>query len=348
VKKQQRQQVVVLINTGDIDMNVLKPLLGVVLSSIMALSAHAQQAAITLHGASQFGDDHAFTKTMVKFEELVKKYYGKPVNFVLHKNSELGLEKDYFAYMNQGKAVDFAIVSPAHMSTFSRAAPFIDAPFLFSDLNHWNKVLDQDVLKPIADEVEQKAEVKLIGYAGGGVRNIFSNKSAGNMAELRNLKIRVQGAPIWSRTFGAVGMTPTVIAYNEVYNAIQNGVIQAGENEAAGVEAMKFFEVAPNILMTRHAITIRPLCFSVKTLKRLPADLQAAILRAGKEAGAFGRQIESSEDQAKLDKYAREGKLKQVPFTQRAEMQRLAEPVMAAYAKEVGADAIYARINALK
>ena len=53
-------------------MKILKPLLGVVLSSVMALSAHAQQAAITLHGASQFGDDHAFTKTMVKFEELVK------------------------------------------------------------------------------------------------------------------------------------------------------------------------------------------------------------------------------------------------------------------------------------
>jgi TRAP-type C4-dicarboxylate transport system substrate-binding protein len=341
-------EVVVPINTGDKEMKVLKPLLGVVLSSIMALSAHAQQAAITLHGASQFGDDHAFTKTMVKFEELVKKYYGKPVNFVLHKNSELGLEKDYFAYMNQGKAVDFAIVSPAHMSTFSKAAPFIDAPFLFSDLNHWNKVLDQDILKPIADEVEQKAEVKLIGYAGGGVRNIFSNKSAGNLADLKNLKVRVQGAPIWSRTFGAVGMTPTVIAYNEVYNAIQNGVINAGENEAAGVEAMKFFEVAPNILMTRHAITIRPLCFSVKTLKKLPADLQAAIVKAGKEAGAFGRQIESSEDQAKLDKYAKEGKLKQVPFSQRAEMQKLVDPVMAAYAKEVGADAIYAKINSMK
>jgi TRAP-type C4-dicarboxylate transport system substrate-binding protein len=329
-------------------MKVLKPLLGLVLSSIMALSAHAQQAAITLHGASQFGDDHAFTKTMVKFEELVKKYYGKPVNFVLHKNSELGLEKDYFAYMNQGKAVDFAIVSPAHMSTFSKAAPFIDAPFLFSDLNHWNKVLDQDILKPIADEVEQKAEVKLIGYAGGGVRNIFSNKTAGNLADLKNLKVRVQGAPIWSRTFGAVGMTPTVIAYNEVYNAIQNGVINAGENEAAGVEAMKFFEVAPNILMTRHAITIRPLCFSVKTLKKLPADLQAAIVKAGKEAGAFGRQIESSEDQAKLDKYAKEGKLKQVPFAQRAEMQKLVDPFMSAYAKEVGADAIYAKINSMK
>lgn len=329
-------------------MKLLKPLIGAVLSSVLAFSAVAQQAPITLHGASQFGDDHAFTKAMVKFEELVKKYYGKPVNFVLHKNSELGLEKDYFAYMNQGKAVDYAIVSPAHMSTFSKAAPFIDAPFLFSDLTHWNKVLDQDVLKPIADEVEEKAEVKLIGYAGGGVRNIFSNKTAGNLADLKNLKVRVQGAPIWSRTFNAVGMAPTVIAYNEVYNAIQNSVINAGENEAAGVEAMKFYEVAPNILMTRHAITIRPLCFSVKTLKKLPVDLQAAIIKAGKEAGAYGRQIESSEDQAKLDKYAKEGKLKQVPFSQRAEMQKLVDPVMVAYAKEVGADAIYAKINSLK
>ena len=101
----------------------------------------------------------------MKFEQLVKQYYGKPVNFVLHKNSELGLEKDYFAYMNQGVSVDYAIVSPAHMSTFSKAAPFIDAPFLFRDLAHWNKVLDGDVLKPVADEVSQKAEVMLIGYA---------------------------------------------------------------------------------------------------------------------------------------------------------------------------------------
>ena len=194
------------------------------------------QATITLQGASQFNDDHAFTKAMVKFEELVKQYYGKPVNFVLHKNSSLGLEKQYFEYMAQGRAVDYAIVSPAHMSTFSRAAPFIDAPFLFRDLSHWNKVLDQDLLKPVADEIAQKAEVMLIGYAGGGVRNIFSNKPATTLAELKGLKVRVQGAPIWSRTFQAVGMAPTVIAYNEVYNAIQNGVINAGENEAAGVE----------------------------------------------------------------------------------------------------------------
>ena len=302
----------------------------------------------TWHGASQFNDDHAFTKALVKFEELVKKYSGKPVSFVLHKNSELGLEKDYFAYMNQGTAVDYAIVSPAHMSTFSRAAPFIDAPFIFRDLAHWNKVLDADLLKPIADEVAQKADVMLIGYAGGGTRNIFVNKPVRNLADMKGLKVRVQGAPIWSRTFAAVGMAPTVIAYNEIYNAIQNGVIAAGENEAAGVESMKFYEVGPNLSITEHAITIRPICFSGKTFKSLDKNMQAAVLRAGKEAGAYGRQVESGEDAQKLEALEKSGKLKRIAFTERAQMKKLVDPVIAAYAKEVGADEILAKINAIK
>jgi tripartite ATP-independent transporter DctP family solute receptor len=320
----------------------------VLLAALAAFSLSSWGQGLTLHGASQFNDDHAFTKAMAKFEELVKKYYGKPISFVLHKNSELGLEKQYFEYMAQGKAVDYAIVSPAHMSTFSKAAPFIDAPFLFRDLKHWNKVLDQDVLKPVADEIAQKADVMLIGYAGGGTRNIFVNKPVKNMQELKGLKVRVQGAPIWSRTFQAAGMAPTVIAYNEVYNAIQNGVIAAGENEAAGVEQMKFYEVAPHLSMTQHAITIRPLCFSGKTFKKLDKALQAAVLRAGKEAGAYGRQIESSEDEAKLVKMEKEGKLKRVPFAGRDQMKKLVDPVMLAYAKEIGAEKILAKINAIK
>ena len=317
-------------------------------AAAVAAGPAVAQAPITLNGASQFNDDHAFTKAMVKFEELVKQYYGKPINFVLHKNSQLGLEKQYFEYMAQGRAVDYAIVSPAHMSTFSKAAPFIDAPFLFRDLAHWNKVLDADILKPIADEIAQKADVMLIGYAGGGVRNVFANKPVRNLAEMKGLKVRVQGAPIWSRTFAAAGMAPTVIAYNEVYNAIQNGVIEAGENEAAGVEQMKFYEVGPNLNMTQHAITIRPLCFSGKTFKKLPADLQAAILKAGKEAGAYGRQIESSEDEAKLVALEKAGKLKRVPFADREQMKKLVDPVMAAYAKEIEADGILAKINAIQ
>ena len=320
--------------------------------AVAALASAAVQPAtaqtITLHGAVQFNDEHAFNRTLLKFEELTKKYYGKPVTFVLHRNSELGLEKEYFVYMNQGKGVDYAIVSPAHMSTFSRAAPFIDAPFLFRNLDYWNKVLDADLFKPIADEIAQKADVMLIGYAGGGTRNIFANRPVRNLADMRGLKVRVMGAPIWSRTFAAAGMSPSVIAYNEIYNAIQNGVISACDNEAAGVEQMKFYEVGPNLSMTEHSITIRPLCFSGKTFKTLPPDLQAAILKAGKEAGAYGRRLESHEDAAKLDAMEKAGKLKRIAFADRAQMKQLVDPVIEAYAKDVGADQILVKINALK
>jgi len=324
-------------------------LCGIAAATSLLASPHVvrAQAAITLNGASQFNDDHVFNRCMTRFEDLVKQYYRQPVNFVMHKNSALGLEKQFFEYMSAGRAVDYAIVSPAHMSTFSRAAPFIDAPFLFRDLAHWNQVLDQDLLKPVADEVERRARVALIGYAGGGVRNIFSNRPARNMAELRGLRVRVQGAPIWSRTFQAIGMAPQVIAYNEIYNAIQNNVIEAGENEAAGVEQMRFFEVGPNLLMTQHAITIRPLCFSVQTLARLPRELQDAIKRAGREAGVFGRVTESTEDEQKLVAMESAGRLRRIPFADRVQMNAAVSPIMATYAREIDADAIYTRINAL-
>src|SRR3982750_1078237 len=261
----------------------------------LAFAAQAQQP-ITLHGAVQFADDHPFNKALLRFEELVKKYYGKPVNFVLHRNSELGIEPDYFQYMSQGTSVDYGIVSPAHMSKFAKAAPLLDMPFLFRDLDHWNKVLDSDAFQSIVDDVSKKADVLIIGYAGGGTRNIFSKNPVRNMAELNGLTMRVMGAPIQTKMFDAVTAKPSVIAYNEIYNAIQSGVIQGAENEAAGIEQMKFYEVAPSLSMTQHAITVRPIAFSGKTYRRLPPDLQAAVIKAGKEAGKFGRDLESGGD----------------------------------------------------
>jgi tripartite ATP-independent transporter DctP family solute receptor len=321
-------------------------LLSVLGCFVLGASVCAQT--LTLHGAVQFADEHTFNKTLHKFEELTQKYYGKPINFVLHRNSELGSEKDYFAYLNQGISVDYAIVSPSHMSTFAKSAPLMDMPFLFRDVEQWRKVLDADILKPIADEVAKKADVMIIGYAGGGVRNLIVNKPVHDMAELKGLKMRVMGAPIQTQTFQTIGAAPSVIAYQEIYNAIQTGVIEAAENEALGVEQMKFYEVGPYISLTRHAITVRPICVSGKTFRRLPPDLQAAIVKAGKEAGEYGRNLESTEDRVRLDKLAKEGKVKLVEFTDRGQLLKLTEPVRLEYAKSVGAEAVFARINAIK
>jgi TRAP-type C4-dicarboxylate transport system substrate-binding protein len=314
----------------------------------LVLTAAAPAQTITLHGAVQFNDDHAFNKTLLKFEELTQKYYGMPVKFVLHRNSELGTEKDYFAYMSQGLSVDYAVVSPSHMSTFAKSAPLMDMPFLFRDLDHWDKVLSSNAFDPIVAEVLKRADVMILGYAGGGTRNLIVNKPVRNMQELKGLSVRVMGAPVQTKMFQAITTAPTVIAYTEIYNAIQTGVIQAAENEAAGLEQMKFYEVGPHISLTRHAITVRPLCVSGKTFRRLPKALQDAMVKAGREAGAYGRKLESSEDQARLQRLEKEGKLKTYAFADRDQLLRLAEPVKQMYAKEVGAEDVLARINAIK
>jgi len=319
-----------------------------VLAVLGLAAATAQAEEVTLIGAVQFDESHAFTKGLRKFEELAGECSGGTLKFDLHLNSELGLEKDYFEYMSQGISVDYAIVSPSHMSTFSQMAPLMDMPFLFRDLDHWNAVLEQDAIKPIADDVLANANVRLIGYAGGGTRNLIVNKPVTNMAELEGLPIRVMGAPIQTRIFEAINAAPSVIAYSEVYNAIQTGVIDAAENEAAGIEQMKFYEVGPEISLTQHAITVRPLAFSETTFQRLDAAQQQCVLDAGKAAGKFARDIESGQDAEKLAKMEADGLLKTHAFDERDKLLELAEPVKAAYAEELGATEVYQAISAVK
>jgi TRAP-type C4-dicarboxylate transport system substrate-binding protein len=310
------------------------------------LAAPAQ--AVTLVGAVQFDENHAFTKALREFERVAGECSGGSLEFDLHLNSELGLEKDYFENMSQGLAVDYAIVSPSHMSTVSPMAPLMDMPFLFRDLDHWNAVMEQDALKPLADDVLEKANVRLIGYAGGGTRNLIVNRPITNTEELAGLPMRVMGAPIQTRIFEAIGAAPSVIAYDEVYNAIQTGVIDGAENEAAGLEQMKFYEVGPEISLTQHAITVRPIAFANATFERLTPEEQACILEAGKAGGKLGRDTESGEDQAKLMGMQEAGLLETHEFTERDKLLELAAPVKRAYAEELGALEVLEAIEAVQ
>ncbi len=327
-------------------MRMLKTLtLGAMLAAGCALPAAAQT---TLVGAVQFDENHAFTKALREFEKEAGACSGGSLQFDLHLNSELGLEKDYFENMSQGIAVDYAIVSPSHMSTFSQMAPLMDMPFLFRDVDHWNAVMEQDALAPIAQDVLEKANVRLIGYAGGGTRQLIVNKPVTNMDELKGLPMRVMGAPIQTQIFEAIGAAPSVIAYDEVYNAIQTGVIDGAENEAAGIEQMKFYEVGPDISLTQHAITVRPIAFSNATFERLTPEEQDCVLKAGKAAGKLGRDIESSQDSAKLKAMEDAGLLKTFEFQDRDKLLELAAPVQKAYAEELGATEVLDQIQSIQ
>jgi len=306
-----------------------------VASTLLVSTASAD--AITLRGASMFDDQHAYTKTMMQFAELVEKAYEGEVDFDLRLNGELGDESDFVTFLQQGVAIDYTVMAPSNMASFAPSIPLMDMPFLFRDLEHWDAALASGVMAPLEAELLEKADIKIIGYTGGGVRNLASAAPIANMEELTGHKMRVMGAPIQAQIFSAINASPAAIAYNEVYNAIQTGVIGGFENEAASIQNLKFYEVAPHITLTRHAITVRPIVMSGKTFRKLPEALQAAVLEAGSEAGAYGRKLESSEDAIKLQQMSDAGQIVLQEFANRDQLLKLVVPVQDAYADELGA-----------
>ncbi|MGJ8646582.1 TRAP transporter substrate-binding protein [Marinomonas colpomeniae] len=319
-----------------LDKNLKKIVKATLIGAAFAALA-SPASATTLRGASMFDGNHTFTKTMVKFGELTNQYYKGDVEFDLRLNGELGVEKDYVTYLNQGIAIDYTILAPSNMARFAPSIPLMDMPFLFRDLDHWNTVLSSNILSPLEKELSDKADIVIVGYAGGGTRNLISNKKISNLQELSGHKMRVMGAPIQAQVFDAIGAAPSAIAYNEVYNAIQAGVVGGLENEAASIQNLKFYEVAPYVTKTAHTITVRPIVFSGKSFRKLPADLQAAIMKAGKEAGAFGRELESREDAIKLKQMADAGQVKVSDFANREQLLVMVKPVQDKFAASIGA-----------
>ena len=312
--------------------------------AVMAASS-VSAAGMTLRGASLFDNEHSYSKTLIKFGELVSEKAGEEITFDLRGNSELGIEPDYVNFLTQGVAIDYAIIAPSNLARFAPSLPLMDMPFVFRDLEHWNAVLSSDVLKPLEEELLDKADLVIIGYAGGGTRNLISNKKISNIEELGGHKMRVMGAPIQARVFQAITAAPSAIAYSEVYNAIQTGVVDGLENESASLLQYKFFEVAKHITLTQHSITVRPIIMSGKTFRKLSPELQAVVLEAGKAAGDYGRDVESSEDSLKLDQMKDAGQIEVHDFADRQKLLDLVTPVQDAYAAELGAEDLLSAIR---
>lgn len=161
----------------------------------------------------------------------------------------------------------------------------MDMPFLFRDRAHWNAVLDSPVLQPLEDILHDTAGIVVIGYAGGGIRNLVSTLPVRDIDGLSSHRLRVMDAPIQGRIFRALGTVPDPIAYGDVYRAIETGRVDGLENESASIQNVGLYEVAPYISLTQHAITVRPIVMSARTFDALPRDLQEIILQAGAEAG---------------------------------------------------------------
>jgi len=155
-------------------------------------------------------------------------------------------------------------------------------PFLIRDRAHAYKILDG----PIGKELESKLATQgfvTLGWWELGFRNMTSkNKPIKTPADLQGLKMRVQEAKVWLGLMRALGAIPTPIPFGELYNALQQGVVDGQENPIVTIVSMKFYEVQKQVGLTEHTYTALPVMASKKWWDALKPEQQKIIAESVK------------------------------------------------------------------
>lgn len=305
---------------------------------------------ITIVAASQLPKDQPYYMAFEKFWQYFQQdYHGTTtVKFQAHANGTLGEEKALGEDMINGVSVDMAFIAPSWLATWSKRVAFLGTPFLFKNRAAYDKIISEHVLSPINQDL-QNIGLHVLGYGGGEWRSLILNKPVHQLSQLHSITLRVMGSPIQAQVFDAIGVKATPMAYNEVYNAIKTGVVNGLENEPIDLQAMKFYEVAPYLILDRHTFTIRPLLFSQKRLDSFPPDVRAAVLKAGAQAAAWEHHYESSHAAQAIQQMQSKGQIHVINVTsqQKQELINMAEPVIQSFAKKLGVASIYEKISAI-
>ena len=256
----------------------------------------------TLIAGHQLAVDTPFDDGLKKFADLVDKKTNGQVTVQVQPNAQAGTEAEMFQAMQQGGgSVDAGVIAPGSIGEFVSESNILSMPFLVTSREQRNKIINGEPAKTVEQLIQKQTDVHTLGYFGGGIRNMFFTQPAKSIEDVQGRKFRVQPSQILTDSFGAVGLNPTVVSYEELYNALKQGVVDGAENESVYIVSQKFYEAAPHGLLTQHEVTIRPLMISGATLDRLPENLRSAVQEAGAEASQYERDLEAKADDEALE-----------------------------------------------
>ncbi len=268
-------------------------------------------------------------KFVLKFSHVVSENTpkGKAANFFEKRLEELsGGRIDVQVYPSSQLYKDKAVLKAIKMDSVQMAVPsfskfgkivpqlaLFDLPFLFRDIDHLHKVQDTDVGKKLKDMVNAKGFIAL-DFWDNHFKQLSSSKKALLLpTDAAGQKFRIMSSKVLEAQFKAVGANPQMMPFSEVYSGLQQGVIDGQENTNSNIFTKKFHEVQKHLSVTNHGYLGYLVVMSKKFWESLPADLQANVTQAMKEATAkervWAEELNNSQF-AKIEEYAKtSGKL---------------------------------------
>jgi tripartite ATP-independent transporter DctP family solute receptor len=167
-------------------------------------------------------------------------------------------------------------------------------PFVFRDVTHMRKVIDGAIGDELLTKLSNSPQARLVGlcWMDAGARSVYnSKKPIRSMDDLKGLKIRMMGNPIFVDTMNALGGNGISMGFDQLYNALQTGVVDGAENNPPSYESGKHFQVAKYYSLTEHLIIPEILVFSKASWDKLSKEDQALIGKLSKETQQEQRKL---------------------------------------------------------
>jgi C4-dicarboxylate-binding protein DctP len=273
----------------------------------LASGAAVAQEPIVIKFSHVVANDTPKGKGALKFKELAEKYTNGKVKIEVYPNSSLYKDKEEIEALQLGSvqmlAPSTAKFAPLGVKEFEA----LDLPWLFKDDATYDKAMKGPVGKWLFKKLEPKG-ITGLAYWDNGFHMASANRPLLMPADFQGLKIRISGSKIADRYFRDLGSIPQIMAFSEVYQALQTGVVDGCENTPSNYLTQKFYEVQKDITVSNHAHLQYAVIVNSKFWNGLPDDIRKQLDKAMDEATDYTNSIATKENEDALAEIKKSGK----------------------------------------
>src|ERR1700704_23531 len=272
------------------------------LASHATLPALAQQKRV-LKGSDVHPLGYPTVEAVVRMGKALEAGSGGRLSIQMYPSMQLGGEKEMIEQAQVG-ALAIARVSVGPMGPMVPELNVFNLPFMFRDDAHMEKVIDGEIGTQLLKKLTDHPTAGLIGlcWMNGGTRNVYNSKHAGKTgADLKGLKIRMMGNPVFVDTMNALGGNGVAMGFDQLVNAMQTGVVDGAENNEPSYESGQHYRYAKYYSLTGHLIIPELLVFSKKSWESLSKEDQALVMKSAKEAQQEQRTLWYEREKASVE-----------------------------------------------
>lgn len=252
-------------------------------SAISCLMASSAMAETVLRLGHVWPNSEIHAAAAQKFADDVAAATNGEVRIEIHGNSTLGSDRELLEGI-KFKTNDIWVGGAGVLSTASETARIFTLPFMIRDIDHYNAVYDGDVGKQITDEIRKESGYEVVAYWLRGPRWLTTKVSVEKPEDLSGLKIRVPDSPVTVKSWNQLGAAATPMNFGEVFNALQQGVIDGQENPLSLIVSSQFSQVVKFLIRTEHAYEPVVVVMDAQRLAAMPEGQRKAIVEAANAA----------------------------------------------------------------